>query len=47
MYVNNTMLFMRDLLVKKSRDVASTLEKGEKAMTAALEKVVASYQENQ
>jgi len=47
MYDNNTMQFMRDLLVKKSRDVASTLEKGEKAMTAALDKVVASYQENQ
>ena len=47
MYDNGTMQFMRDLLVKKSKDVASTLEKGEKAMQAALDKVVAAYQENQ
>ncbi|MBR4961257.1 MAG: hypothetical protein IKY52_10200 [Clostridia bacterium] len=47
MYDNNTMQFMRDLLMKQSKDVASTLEKGEKAMIAALDKVVAAYQENQ
>lgn len=47
MYDNGTMQFMRDLLVKKSKDVASTLEKGEKAMIAALDKVVAAYQKNQ
>jgi len=41
------MQFMRDLLMKQSRDVASTLEKGEKAMVAALDKVVAAYQKNQ
>ena len=47
MYDNGTMQFMRDLLVKKSKDVASTLEKGEKAMISALDKVVAAYQKNQ
>ena len=47
MYDNNTMQFMRDLLVSGSKNVASTLEKGEKAMNAQLQKVVAAYQENQ
>ncbi|MBQ8641454.1 MAG: hypothetical protein IJ480_04490 [Clostridia bacterium] len=47
MYDNGTMQFMRDLLMKESKDVASTLEKGEASMQTALEKVVAAYQENQ
>lgn len=38
--------FHRDLLAKKSTNVASTFEKAEKSLTRALEKIITKYEEN-